>query len=112
MARLRLGISRYASVTDAIERRLAVGGRVSCHIGHGRLYVVLRGIGATRWEPATQLARALDIVAITREVLSSDVRASVRGRAGHAVVVRFEDVEVARGCEVHAQWECVVPSPR
>ena len=112
MARLRLGISRYASVTDAIERRLAVGGRVSCHIGHGRLYVVLRGIGATRWEPATQLARALDIAAVTREVLASDARSSVRGRAGRAVVVRFEDVEVARGCEVHAQWECVVPAPR
>jgi hypothetical protein len=28
----------------------------------------------------------------------------------HAVVVRFEDVTAAEGCEVRAQWECVVPT--
>lgn len=101
---------RYASVADAIERRFALG-RAECRIGQGRLYIVLRGAGATRWEPSAQLAQALEMAAVARDVLSSDARSALRRRAGQAIVVRFEDAANARGCDVRAVWECVVPRP-
>src|SRR3954471_15081176 len=89
MARLRIGISRYASVANAIEQRLALGGRLACQIGQGRLCITLRSAGATRWVPEVQLARALEMAAVARELLDRDTRASVRRHARHAVVVRF-----------------------
>lgn len=111
MARLRIGVVRYASVADAIEARLTLGARPACHVGRGRLYVVLRGAGATRWGPEAQISRALEMAAIARGILAEDGRAAVREHARHAVVVRFEDAAAAQGCDVRAQWECVVPSP-
>jgi hypothetical protein len=111
MAPLRIGISRYASVANAIERRLALGGRLSCQIGQGRLCITLRSAGATRWDPAVQVARALDMATVARGILAAETRASVRRHARHAVVVRFEDAMVAAGCQLRASWECIVPAP-
>jgi hypothetical protein len=110
MARFRLGVTRYASVLESIERQLAPDGRLTCRLGAGRVYLVLRGAGATRWDPATQLARALEMAASARAILAADARAPVRVHARHAVVVRFEDTTVAEGCEVRAHWECIVPT--
>jgi len=107
---MRIGISRYASVANAIEQRLALGGRLSCQIGQGRLCITLRSAGATRWEPTVQVARALDMAAVARGTLAADRRAAVRRHARHAVVVRFEDAMVAEGCQVRATWECIVPA--
>jgi hypothetical protein len=110
MVRFRLAVTRYPSVLEAIERQLAPDGRLTCRLGAGRVYLVLRGAGATRWDPATQLARALEMAAAARAILAADARGPVRAHARHAVVVRFEDVTAAEGCEVRAQWECVVPT--
>jgi hypothetical protein len=111
MARLRIGISRYASVANAIEQQLTLGGRLSCQIGQGRLCITLRKVDATRWAPETQLARALEMAGIARRTLAGDRRAAVRRHARHAVVIRFEDASAAEGCQVHAAWECIIPAP-
>ena len=111
MAPVRLTVTRYPEVLDAIERQLAWHGRLTCRLGAGRVHLVLRGVGATRWEPAAQLARALEMAAAARAVLLADARAPVRAHARHAVVVRLEDATVAEGCDVRAHWECVVPAP-
>ena len=112
MVRFRFRVTRYPDALEAIERKLAPDdGHLTCRFGAGRVYVVLRGVGATRWAPEAQLARALEMAVVTRASLASDARASVRVHAAHAIVVRFEDVTVAEGCEVRAQWECVVPTP-
>lgn len=111
MPRLRFAVTRYASVLAAIERQLAPDGRLTCRLGVARVYLVLHGAGATRWEPADQLARALEMAAVARAMLAADPRGPVRAHARHAVVVRYEDATVARGCEVRLQWECVVPTP-
>ena len=107
---VRLRVTRYPDVLEAIERRLGPDARLTCRFGAGRVYLLLRSAGATRWPPEAQLARALEMAAVTREVLASDARAPVRVHAHHAVVVRYEDTTVADGCEVHATWECVVPT--
>jgi len=111
MSRLRVGVVRFASVSDAIEERLALGARPRVIIGHGRILIAVRNIGATRWEPATQMTRAQEMAAIARAVLAQDARASVRRRAENAFVVRFEDIVAAQGCDVRATWECVIPTP-
>ena len=111
MTRLRVGVVRYASVADAIEERLALGGRPRVRIGQGRILIVLRGVGATRWEPASQLTRALEMASVARAVLADDTRGALQRHARHAVVVRFEDVAAAQGCDVRATWECVIPTP-
>jgi hypothetical protein len=111
MAPFRIRVTRYPGVLDAIERQLAPGGGLSCSLGAGRVHLVLRGAGATRWEPETQLARALEMATAARAVLAADHRPPVRVHARHAVVVRYEDVAVAAGCDVRAVWECVVPTP-
>ena len=113
MSRFRLRVTRYPDVLDAIERRLApAAGSVTCSLGAGRVYLLLRGAEATRWEPEAQLARALEMSAAARAVLAADPRRGVRVHARHAAVVRYEDVAVAAGCEVRALWECVVPTAR
>jgi len=104
-------MTRYPDVLTAIERRLAPDGGLTCSLGAGRVHLVLRGAGATRWAAEAQLARALEMAATARAVLAADDRSPVRVHARHAVVVRYEDVEVAAGCDVRAQWECVVPTP-
>ena len=111
MPRFRLRVTRYPDVLDAIERRLAPDGGLTCSLGAGRVHLVLRGTGATRWGADAQLATALQLAAAARAMLAADARAPVRVHARHAVVVRYEDAAVASGCDVRAHWECVVPSP-
>ena len=110
MARFRLRATRYPEVLEAIERRLASDGSLTCSLGAGRVHLVLRGAWATRWEADAQLARALEMAAVARAMLAADPRAPVRVHARHAVVVRYEDVAVVAGYEVRAGWECVIPT--
>jgi len=110
MARIRFALTRYASLLEDIERQLAPDGKLTCRFGAGRVYLEWRGAGASRWDPATQLARALEMATALRATLAADTRAPVRVHAKHAVVVRFEDVGVVEGCEVRGLWECIVPS--
>ena len=110
MARFRLRATRYPDVLANIERQLGADERLTCSLGAGRVYLVLRGSGASRWDEKVQLARALEMAATARAVLAADARAPVRVHARHAVVVRYEDAVVAAGCHVRALWECVVPT--
>jgi hypothetical protein len=104
-------MTRYPDVLDAIERHLApAAGDLTCSLGAGRVYLVLRGAGATRWEPGAQLTRALEMAAAARAVLAADPRPPVRVHARHAAVIRYEDFAVAAGCDVRAFWECIVPT--
>lgn len=111
MARLHVGVTRYASVANRIAERLGVGGRPECYVGQGRVYVVIRGAGGTRWEPDVQVARALHVAQTAREILLAEPRALARRYAQRAVVVRFEDWNEAAGQHVHTLSECVVPAP-
>jgi hypothetical protein len=111
MARFRLRATRYPDVLQRIEERLAPDEHITCSLGAGRVYLVLRGALATRWDAETQLAHALEMAATARAILAADARERVRVHARHAVVVRYEDATVAAGCDVRAQWECVIPSP-
>jgi hypothetical protein len=111
MARFRLRPTRYPDVLEAIERQLAADGRLTCSLGAGRVYLTVRGAGATGWGAAAQLATALEMAAAARSVLAADPRAPVRAHARHAVVVRYEDAGLAAGCDVRAQWECIIPTP-
>ena len=110
MARIRFAVTRYGALLADIERQLSPDGKLTCRFGAGRVYLVLRGAGATRWSPEGQIARALEMATRVRTTLAADTRGPVRAHARHAVVVRFEDTTVAEGCEVRATWECVVPS--
>jgi hypothetical protein len=111
MPRFRFGVTRYPGVLDAIERQLAPAGGLTCSLGAGRVHLVLRGVGATRWSADAQIAHALEMARMARALLAADARAPVRVHATHAIVVRYEDVAVAAGCDVRAHWECVVPTP-
>ena len=109
MSRLHLGVSRYASVAAAIARALGVEPALDCQVGHGRLTLTFRRLGASRWPEARQTEYALGVAATTRAVRAADPRRAVRERAQRAVVVVYEDAALVRGCAVVARWECVVP---
>ena len=109
MSRLHLGVSRYASVAAAIARAFGVEPAPDCQVGHGRLTLTFRRLGASRWPEARQVEYALGVAATTRAVLAADPRRAVRERAQRAVVVVYEDAALVRGCAVVARWECVVP---
>ena len=111
MSRLRIGVVRYASVGEAIGRALGTGGPApDCRIGHGRITLTFRRVGATRWPEARQVEHALHVAATARAVLADDARRAVRERAARAIVVVYEDAALVRGCTVTARWECVVPA--
>jgi hypothetical protein len=108
MARLKFGVVRYASVTNAIAHELGIDPPPDCRIGDGRTTLRFRQLGASRWTEARQADFALKVATIARRVFASDSRRAVRQRAGRAIVVVYEDAGLARGCSVVARWECVV----
>jgi len=110
MTPLRAGIIRYASLATAIERALRAERPPECRIGHARVTITFKRIGATRWPESKQMDFALRTAAVAREVLAEDARRSVRQRATRAIEVVYEDTTLLRGCAVVARWECVVPS--
>jgi hypothetical protein len=111
MSRLRIGVVRYAAVGASIARELgATGAAPDCQIGHGRVTLTFRRLGATRWPESEQIEHALRAAAAARAVLAADARQAVRQRAARAIVVVYEDATLVRGCAVTARWECVVPA--
>jgi len=111
MRRLQVGVVRFASVATAIQRALGVEPAPYCQIGHGRITVTFRRLGASRWPENRQIEHALNAAETTRAVLAGDARRSVRERANRAIVIVYEDAILVRGCSVLARWECVVPAP-
>lgn len=110
MSPLRVGVVRYASVGAAIATALGIHPAPDVRIGQGRLTLVFRRSGASRWPQDEQLDFALRVAAIVRRVLADDRRSDVRRRARRAIVVVYEDAANAGGCAVTARWECVIPA--
>ena len=110
MSRMQVGLVRYAAVAKAIGRSLGVDPEPNCRIGHGRITVTFRQLGAASWPEERQMAYALRAAACARAVLRNDRRRAVRQRANRAIVVVLEDVSLVQGCAVAARWECVVPA--
>ena len=101
---------RLASVAGEIARGIGAQHEPDCDIGHGRITITFRRIGATRWDEAQQSEYALRAASVARMVLSSNSKKAVRERAGRAIVIVFEDATIVRGCAVVARWECVIPA--
>lgn len=111
MARIQIGVVRYASVANTIAKALGIEPAPECRIGRGRITLTFRRLGATRWAERQQVEYALKVAEIARKVLAADSRRTVRGRAAtRAIVVIYEDAALVRGCSVVARWECVVPT--
>jgi hypothetical protein len=110
MSRLKIGVVRYGSAANAIAAALGAGSPPLCRIGLGRITLTFRNTGASRWPEARQLEHAIAAARVAREVLASDPRRGVRQRVERAIVVRYEDVGIRRGCSVTARWECIVPA--
>src|SRR5512147_2578538 len=108
--RLAVGVVRYGAVAAAIGRAMGVNPPPDCKIGHGRITLTFRSVGASHWSEAQQIENALQAAAIARQVLADDPRRTVRNRVRRAIVVVYEDYTLVRGCEVQSRWECVVPS--
>jgi hypothetical protein len=109
MPRLRVGVVRYASVGNAIARALGVDPPPECRIGQGRISLIFRGLGASRWPEERQIEYALRVARTAREIISVDSRRTIRNRRSRAIVVVYEDNTLVRGCAVTSKWECVVP---
>jgi len=110
MTPLRAGIIRYASLATAIERALGAERPPECRIGHARVTITFKRIGATRWPENRQIDFALRAAAVAREILAEDARRVIRQRATRAVEIVYEDTTLLHGCAVVARWECVVPA--
>jgi hypothetical protein len=81
MSRLKVGIFRYASVADAIGHAFGIEPVPHCGIGHGRITLTLRQIGASRWTESRQVEHASRAAAVARRILSEDRRRAVSQRA-------------------------------
>jgi len=110
MSYLRVGLTRYSSVTTAIARALGVEPAPDCRIGQHRITLTFRRLGAWRWSGEQQIEYAVRVAAVVRAVLADDHRHAVRKRVNRAIVVIYEDTSLVRGCEVVSRWECVIPA--
>lgn len=110
MGRLKAGIVRYASLSTEIAKALGTMGAPDCRIGHARITLTFRQLGASRWDETRQLAHALHAAATVREILSGDSRRQVRQRSSRAIEVIYLDVAVRRGTAVESRWTCVIPA--
>ena len=106
-----MGVVRYVSVATAIGKVLGIEPAPHVRIGHGRITMTFRDIGASRWSEKQQVELALRAAGTARGILAHDPRRALRERATRAIVVVYEDSSLARGCAVVGRWECVVPAP-
>jgi hypothetical protein len=104
------GFVRYASAAAAIGQPLGVDPALDCGLFHGRIMLQFRRLGAWTWSEEQRIDYALRAVAVARVVLANDAKRAVRRRSTRAIVVVYEDAMIARGCDVVARWECVVPT--
>jgi hypothetical protein len=111
MSRLQIGIVRYLSVAKTIGNALGIDPPPYVRIGHGRITITFRSLGASRWPENQQVELALRAAETARAVLAKGSQRAVRRRTARAIVVVYEDSSVVRGCVVVARWECVVPVP-
>lgn len=110
MKRLQIGIVRYLSAARAIGNALGIEPAPYIRIGHRRITLTFRGIGASGWPENQQMELALRAAGTARAVLAQNPRRGLRDPTTRAIVVVYEDASVVRGCAVVARWECVVPA--
>ena len=110
MARVQVGIIRYASAAKRIADAMHAEVAPDCRLRQGRLTITFRHLGASRWPPQRQIEHALQAASIARCVFASDAKRLVRDRGRRAIVVVYEDAALDRGCAVTSRWECVVPA--
>lgn len=101
---------RYPKVGAAIARALGGSSEPECRIGHGRVTLTSRRLGATGWPETRRLEHALHAATVARSILANEARGVVRRRAARAIEIVYEDSWLAEGCAVIARWECVVPA--
>jgi hypothetical protein len=110
MSRIQVGVVRYPGVGAAIARALGGSREPDCRIGHGRVTLTFRRLGATRWPESQQVDHAVRAAAVARSILANDARSVVRRRATRAIEIVYEDATLVQGYPVTARWECVVPA--
>jgi len=110
--KLRIGITRYASVANEIARSMQIHPAPECKIGRGRITLIFRQTGASHWPEADRIDYAIRVAAAARSILDSDTRKRVRRRVSRAVVIIYEDSTLDRGCDVRSRWQCIVPGAR
>jgi len=108
MKRIQFGVVRYSGVGAAIARAVGGSSEPECRIGHGRVTLTFRSLGATHWPEAQQLEHALHAASVARSILADDARGAVRRRAARAIEIVYEDSTLLHGYPVAARWECVV----
>jgi len=111
MRRLQIGIVRYLSMGNAIGKALGIEPAPHIRIGHGRITITFRSLGASRWPENQQIELALRAAGTARAAIAQSSQRAVRRRTARAIVVVYEDAALVRGCAVVARWECVVPVP-
>lgn len=112
LKRPRIGLVRYTPVVRDIARALGLQTVPAFRIGRGRIMLIFRQLGASRWAADERIEYAFQVANMARSVFASDHRRLVRRHAKRAVVVVYEDVLLEGGCDVRARWECIVPVPR
>jgi hypothetical protein len=110
MPRIRIGITRYRALAKEIADATGFNPPPVCRIGRGRITILFKQSGATRWPEGEKFEQAFRIADLARSMISADKRRLVRRRSRRAVVVIYEDRMMQRGCDVTARWHCVVPS--
>ena len=110
MPRIKVGITRYRALAKEIAAAMGFDPPPVCKIGRGRITMLFKQSGATRWTEPEKFQQAFRAADIARSILSADKRRLVRRRARRAVVVIYEDTMMQSGCDVTARWQCVVPS--
>ena len=110
MPRIKVGITRYRALAKEIAAAMGFDPAPICKIGRGRITMLFRQAGATRWTEPEKFQQAFRAADIARSILSADTRRLVRSRSKIAVVVIYEDKMMQSGCDVTARCQCVVPS--
>ena len=110
--KIRVGVTRYASVANEIAQSMQIRPAPECKIGRGRITLIFRQTGASHWPETDRIDYALRVAAAARSILDSDSRKRVRRRVSRAVVVIYEDSTLEHGCDVRSRWQCIVPGAR
>jgi hypothetical protein len=112
MNRPRIGIVRYTPVIKDIAHSLGIQTAPAFRIGRGRITLIFRQLGASRWPAEERIEYAFHVASVARSMFAADHRRLVRRQANRAIVVVFEDVFLERGCDIAARWQCIIPFQR
>lgn len=110
MPRIKVPIRRYRALAKEIAAATGFNPPPVCKVGRGRITILFKQSGATRWPESEKFEQAFRIADLARSIISADKRRLVRRRSRRAVVVIYEDRMMQRGCDVTARWRCVVPA--